>query len=69
MADIEIWKFGETTHKLYSDNFDLVDDICKTLNCNVSGRYLEKGKEIGWDLVFDSARLRTVNRIVKKYGK
>ena len=69
MVEVEIWKFGDTTHKLYSDNLKLVEDVCKTLKCNVSARYLDKGKEVGWDLVFDSKRIRTVNRIIKKHGK
>ena len=69
MANDEIWKFGETTHKLYSENLKLINDVCETLKGNISGRYLNKGKEVGWDLVFDSKKLRTVNRLIKKYGK
>ena len=35
MANDEIWKFGETTHKLYSENLKLINDVCETLKCNI----------------------------------
>ena len=68
MLEYDIWPYVSGSHKIYSSDKKMIDELCTILKIeNVSATYMKKGKPFAWDLVFEDVRMNTVKRIVKKY--
>ena len=68
MLEYEIWPYVSGSHKIYTNDEKMKNELCTVLSLNeVSSTYMKKGKPFAWDIVFSDVRMSTVNRIVKKY--
>ena len=69
MLEIEIWPYVSGSHKVYTNNEKMKNELCTVLKIeNASCTYMEKGKPFACDLIFNDVRMSTVKRIIKKYN-
>tara|TARA_Y100001938_G_C7957720_1_gene362622 strand:+ start:602 stop:811 length:210 start_codon:yes stop_codon:yes gene_type:complete len=69
MLEIEIWPYVSGSHKVYTNNEKMKNELCTVLKIeNASCTYMKKGKPFAWDLIFNDVRMSTVKRIIKKYN-
>jgi len=64
-----IWKFDYGLYKIYTDKKSVMKMVKKVTGNPVSATYYKKGKEIGWDFVFETKHLSEIKRQIRELKK
>lgn len=67
--EFEEWKFGDTTHKVYTNSKTLLNKIIKEAKCDVCDVYMMKGRPIAWDVIVDKKYIAKIKKLYREVIK
>ena len=50
----DIWKLDYGLYKIYTDKRSVINMVKRITSNDIAATYYEKGKEIGWDTIFET---------------
>ena len=64
----EIWKLLDDDYKVYTESKRTRNKILKLIGKpKPTGVYTKKGKEFGWDVVFNNEYLQRIKALIKQW--
>ena len=65
----EIWKLDYGLYKIYTDRKSVLNTVKRITSNEIAATYYKKGREIGWDMIFETKHLAEIKRQLRVLKK
>ena len=61
----KIWNYFDKWYKVYSENKELIETLCKEFNVEITAKYSKDGKEYAWDVIIPIESIKKAKKLIK----